>query len=430
MADSEITDEGMDNLTAANATKNISKICYNVYCTSDEDYIDKIEAYIFPTTFEWVAIAFYIIVFVMGLVGNFLVCYAVWKNPNMRTVTNIFLVNLAIADFMVILICLPSTCLEDITYTFFMGPIMCKIVKYLQPASVCVSVLTLTAIALERWYAICYPLKLKSTPTRAMIIIMTIWIVSLLIPIPDVIAVDTFYKIPKRYAEDLGVVYLTYCQPVMSEVWTSQNQMEYQICLMVLMFFVPLGLMAFAYIRIARCLWANAIPGTNEIRGGSTYSSTGNSTRGGIESQIQSRKNVAKMLIAVVVMFALCYMPVYLINILRFTGLGTMIFVDKESETNVVIVAHWLCYFNSAINPVIYNFMSAKFRKEFKLGCCACCLYCCPKSFAPAYRVTSGRQGNGTLTYKFKSSEFKHRHRGSTSDRTEHITLTSLHTEA
>lgn len=50
----------------------------------------------------------------------------------MRTVTNYFIVNLAVADFLVILICLPPTVLWDVTDTWFMGTLACKIVLYLQ----------------------------------------------------------------------------------------------------------------------------------------------------------------------------------------------------------------------------------------------------------------------------------------------------------
>jgi hypothetical protein len=109
-----------------------AKQCTNDYCVSDEDYIEMIEQYIWPNPFEWGLIAFYIIVFIVGLVGNFLVCLAVWRNHHMRTVTNYFIVNLAIADFLVILVCLPPTVLGDVTETWFMGKIMCKIVKYFQ----------------------------------------------------------------------------------------------------------------------------------------------------------------------------------------------------------------------------------------------------------------------------------------------------------
>ena len=50
----------------------------------------------------------------------------------MRTVTNYFIVNLALADFMVCLICLPPTVIGDVTETWYMGNVMCKIVQYLQ----------------------------------------------------------------------------------------------------------------------------------------------------------------------------------------------------------------------------------------------------------------------------------------------------------
>lgn len=58
---------------------------------SDEDYIDAIEAYIFPREYEWVLIILFFVVFVVGLVGNFLVCLAVYRNQTMRTVTNYFI---------------------------------------------------------------------------------------------------------------------------------------------------------------------------------------------------------------------------------------------------------------------------------------------------------------------------------------------------
>lgn len=64
--------------------------------------------------------------------GNALVCIAVYTNHTMRTVTNIFIVNLAVADFFVILFCLPPTVLWDVTETWFMGKSMCKVLIYFQ----------------------------------------------------------------------------------------------------------------------------------------------------------------------------------------------------------------------------------------------------------------------------------------------------------
>ena len=107
-------------------------ICLNAYCISEDDYVEMLVNYIFPTSLEWVLIGFYMLVCTTGVTGNLLVCLAVWRNHSMRTVTNMFIVNLAVADFLVCLICLPPTVLDDVTETWYMGQIMCKIVKYVQ----------------------------------------------------------------------------------------------------------------------------------------------------------------------------------------------------------------------------------------------------------------------------------------------------------
>jgi len=90
-----------------------------------------------------------------GLAGNALVCIVVWKNTQMRTVTNLFIVNLSTADLLalwrhlantatmravaavtadllVVLVCLPPTVVGDITETWFVGRAFCKLIHYLQ----------------------------------------------------------------------------------------------------------------------------------------------------------------------------------------------------------------------------------------------------------------------------------------------------------
>jgi hypothetical protein len=106
--------------------------CTNDYCIPDDDYLALMESYIFPTPAEWLLIACHGLVFVAGLVGNVLVCAAVVRNPGMRTVTNYFIVNLAVADFMVLVFCLPPSVLWDVTETWFLGDTLCKGVLYTQ----------------------------------------------------------------------------------------------------------------------------------------------------------------------------------------------------------------------------------------------------------------------------------------------------------
>ncbi len=56
----------------------------------------------------------YSIVFVLGLTGNGLVVSIVYRNPRMHNVTNYFIVNLAIADILVLLLCLPITLMSNL----------------------------------------------------------------------------------------------------------------------------------------------------------------------------------------------------------------------------------------------------------------------------------------------------------------------------
>lgn len=106
--------------------------CTNDYCIPDADYLELMVEHIFPKLSDWVLIAMHSIVFVVGLVGNALVCMAVYRNHSMRTVTNYFIVNLAVADLLVLLICLPPSVLWDVTETWFLGLKLCKAVPYLQ----------------------------------------------------------------------------------------------------------------------------------------------------------------------------------------------------------------------------------------------------------------------------------------------------------
>ncbi|XP_067124829.1 orexin receptor type 2-like [Centruroides vittatus] len=350
---------------------NVTDYCTNDYCIPDEEYLDMIEEYIFPNTYEWVLIAFHIIVFIVGLIGNALVCISVYRNHSMRTVTNYFIVNLAVADFLVILICLPPTVLWDVTETWFFGRVMCKLVLYLQSVSVSVSVLTLAFISIDRWYAICYPLRFKSTASRAKISIAVIWLLSTLIILPEAIVLDirpfTNLRVETLYLTDCGYT------------WSEEDTTKYQLFILLILYVIPFFLMSLAYYQIAKVLWNKNIPGSvhNTKRNAKLQRFKQNviekkTCRNGAirftqvnqncAVQIRSRRKAAKMLIAVVVMFGACYLPVHLLNTLRYTtGLP-----QNHATTVASLVSHWLCYANSAINPIIYNFMNGKFRKEFR----------------------------------------------------------------
>lgn len=79
--------------------------------TSLEDYDELVWKAVEPNWLEYGSLAVFAVLMITGLVGNFLVIFVVIRNECMRTMTNYFLVNLALSDFMVLLICLPFTIL-------------------------------------------------------------------------------------------------------------------------------------------------------------------------------------------------------------------------------------------------------------------------------------------------------------------------------
>ncbi|XP_050073866.1 neuropeptide SIFamide receptor-like [Anopheles maculipalpis] len=350
-------------------------IDHNVTCVGDPDfcnltyseYRQLLMDYIYPSTGEWILIASHTVVFLMGLVGNALVCIAVYTNHTMRTVTNIFIVNLAVADFFVILFCLPPTVVWDVTETWFMGKAMCKVVIYFQTVSVTVSVLTLTFISIDRWYAICFPLRYKPRPERAWRSIALIWLIGFLSDLPEFLVLTT-----RRKKLRFDIKLFTQCVAT----WDNETEKTFYIFKFVLLYTLPLLFMTVAYFQIVRVLWrSDTIPGHRESRNQpcgihstrTTLNCVGNTSTMG---QLRARRKAAKMLVAVVIMFAGCYFPVHMLNVARYT-------VDIGQSDIVAVLSlfsHWLCYANSAVNPVIYNFMSGKFRREFKnaLEKCRC----------------------------------------------------------
>ena len=99
---------------------------------SDMEFKRLLLDYISPKFYHWIFIVLFFIVFVVGISGNLMVCYSVWRSTQLKTVTNYFLANLAAADFLVLLICLPPSVIQDVTQSWFLGAAMCKIFVYLQ----------------------------------------------------------------------------------------------------------------------------------------------------------------------------------------------------------------------------------------------------------------------------------------------------------
>lgn len=114
--------------------------------------------------FETIVYFMYISIFIFALLGNGIVCYIVYSSPRMKTVTNYFIVNLAVGDILLTLFCVPFSFFSILILQYWpYGTILCHLVNYCQAVSVLVSAYTLVAISVDRYSAILWPLRPRIT---------------------------------------------------------------------------------------------------------------------------------------------------------------------------------------------------------------------------------------------------------------------------
>lgn len=123
--------------------------------------------------------------------------------------------------------------------------------KIYQDVSISVSVLTLTAISIDRYYAVCYPLKFKSSLNQAKRIIVLIWIVSLILMAPDLIYLSA------KYSQELSEAGLdTVLYSDCNYDWSEESSRIFQFVKTILLYLLPFILMLCAHYKIMLTLRA------------------------------------------------------------------------------------------------------------------------------------------------------------------------------
>lgn len=295
----------------------------------------------------------YCIVFSVGLVGNVFVILVVFRHQRMRTLTNVFLVNLTIGDLMVVCVCIPITLGNYVYRNWIYGDVMCKITPLLQGTAVAVSVLTLLCVGINRYIAIHTPLKAKLlfSKTRVYIILALIWVFSLATFMPLL----QFSKLTTFGIE--GIFQGKACE----EKWPSLYwKRTYNIGVFVVLFVLPVIVMCVTYVKIGLTLWhADATLVSREVL-------TMSIKRNG--RLLKQRRKTVKMLISLVILFACSWLPYYVVNIWLDFNLNS-----RETLTIITYVypmVQILGLSNSTVNPICYCFMSRSFRRAFLTLCC------------------------------------------------------------
>ncbi|XP_078703666.1 G-protein coupled receptor 54-like [Branchiostoma floridae x Branchiostoma belcheri] len=296
-----------------------------------------------PTTTEaYVAPTLYSIIFVVGVVGNSLVIYIVARFSEMRTVTNYYIVNLAVTDLAFLVCCIPFTAANYTLPSWIFGEALCKIVNYLKQVAAQATCLTLAVLSVDRYCAIVHPLaSLKFRRTRfALVASVCTWAASFLLAIP----VAIYYRLVSFNFHGMR----TYCRPVWPSVAWEQGYMIYTV---LITYAIPMTVCSVACFCIAKQL-------RNRFRENQT---------GPLASIMQTRR-VISMVVGVVILFGICWLPNHALNLWR------TIYIRNKIPASVYwakMFALFLSYANSAINPFVYTLLGENYRKCLrKTGCC------------------------------------------------------------
>ncbi|KAI5089805.1 somatostatin receptor type 5-like isoform X2 [Silurus meridionalis] len=273
-------------------------------------------------------------VFIVGVIGNTLAIYVVLRYVKMKTVTNIYILNLAIADELYLL-GLPFLSTQNALSYWPFGSFLCRVVMTTDSLNQFTSIFCLTVMSIDRYLAVVHPLRSSRwrRPRVAKVVSAAVWVTSFIVVLPVVIfsdVQDSFYSCNMSWPEPRSF------WPVAFILYTS-----------VLGFFAPLLVICACYVLIVVRVKASG-------------------ARAGFGRRRRSERKVTRMVVVIVMAFVFCWLPFYMINIVNL--------IHIVPENNVTVGIYFFSviftYVNSCANPVLYGFLSDNFRQSFRKVLC------------------------------------------------------------
>lgn len=155
------------------------------------------EAEAIRATVRWVVPFFFGIIAISGFFGNLLVILVVLLNKNMHSTTNLLIVNLAAADLLFVIFCVPFTAIDYVTQHWPFGKMWCRSVQYLIVVTAYSSIYTLVLMSIDRFLAVVHPIRSRMLRTEHItkIAIFTLWTVVLTVSMPVTFAHDVVVSV-------------------------------------------------------------------------------------------------------------------------------------------------------------------------------------------------------------------------------------------
>ncbi|XP_072274079.1 C-X-C chemokine receptor type 2-like [Pyxicephalus adspersus] len=306
-----------------------------------EDYIIDPTIYYYPSSDaapckspenvnKYIYVLIYSIVFLLNILGNSLVILVISYNKLKRSTTDVYLLNLAIADLL-FAVTLPFWAAYKANEWIF-GTFMCRFVSILQEVNFYSGILLLACISVDRYLAIVHATE-SVTQKRHLVkyVALAIWVFSIVIALPT-IWFKTVFKSPKN-----GLV----CHENIGGADTEQWRIILRIGRHLVGFFIPLLIMLFCYGFTIKTLF---------------------------QTKNNQKQRAMRVILAVVLVFLICWLP-YNITVIMDSLMRTN-YINETCEFRnrldvALSVTEIFGYSHSCINPILYAFIGQKFRQSF-----------------------------------------------------------------
>ncbi|KAG7161606.1 neuropeptide CCHamide-1 receptor-like [Homarus americanus] len=348
----DLTDSTLE-ATVEDPSTNLSWINNSLLAVTTElPYIpmqERPETYIVPIVF--------FIIFVVGVAGNGTLVFMFIKYPTMRNVPNTYILSLALGDLLVVIFAVPFVSLIYVTDHWPFGEFICRLSEFMRDISVGVTVFTLTALSADRYMAIVDPVGKRAGAVAhrsTVAVTVMIWVLAAILATPA--GVFSHLSVKDSSKGDIVV-----CYPF--PPWLGMSYRKINVLAKVTVYYVlPLLIISTFYLLMARHLVKAAEPLPGEAQ----------HQRHHIK-HVAARRKVAKLVLAFVVIFAICYFPNHVF--LLWFYFNPNMKEDYNYFWNAFrCVGFCLGFINSCINPIALYCISGTFRKNFNrhLFCCIC----------------------------------------------------------
>ena len=289
----------------------------------------------------------YCLLFVVSLAGNILIGIIVYKEKALRTPINILIVNMAISDLLYPIIRFPLLFVRLNTASHWLissplGQAFCKLSCFATDVSSAVSIQSLVLIAMDRFVAVVFPLRSSLISSKqCRLFILVIWVVAMVVFGPLLFTWEFV-----EYLEG----------PVCHQEWKGTFEefssfKDYILVTIIVLIYVPLVLISILYFSIAIRIKSQNIPGEPSVNAR--------------KQRLKRERNALKMSVAIVFVFAVCWLPSSIIFFLFLFSSDSAMMSSCAFQYSAHI-AFFLVRSYCAVNPCVCFIFSGNYRQGLK----------------------------------------------------------------